>query len=41
MFCKDFIYFIMPWHRLFFTRFRIAVKIVPMAVSQENTSRQK
>jgi hypothetical protein len=28
----------MPWHRLLFTRFRIAVKIVSMAMSQENTS---
>jgi len=36
--CKNFVYFIMPWHRLLFTRFRIAVKIVSMAVSQENTS---
>jgi hypothetical protein len=33
-----FVYFVMPWHRLFFTRFRIYVKVVSLPMSQENTS---
>jgi hypothetical protein len=40
MLCEDFVYFIMPWYKLLFTRFRIAVKIMPMAMSQENTSQR-
>ena len=38
MFGEDFVYFIMPGHRLLLTRFWITVKIVSIAVSQENTS---
>ena len=34
---EAFVYFIMPWHWLFFTCFRIYVKVVLLAMSQENT----
>ena len=33
-----FVYFIMSWHGLFFARFRIDVKVVSLAMSQEDTS---
>jgi len=35
---EDFVYLIMPWHGLFFARFRIYVKVVSLPMSQENTS---
>jgi hypothetical protein len=34
-----FVYFIMPWHWLFLACFRIYVKVVSLAMSQENTSK--
>jgi len=33
-----FVYFIMPWHWLFLACFRVYVKVVSLAMSQENTS---
>ena len=36
-----FVYFIMSWHGLFFARFRIEVKVVSLAMSQEDASNRR